>query len=169
MVGQANFDAQQLHLQETLPITVPPNTNEWHLCHAAGWRQPARLTTPNLFLPFQRRQIGLHPAQAFGPRLVGQRRKSKYRSLTPNGAYQLARQWLAAISVDVPALGKQIPAHRPPSHHQSGGALVAASPPATATARCRHQRVVSAPRPVPSLFSRHLGWQTRRRRSVGGG
>ena len=31
MVGQANFDAQQLHLKEPLPIVVSANTNDWRV------------------------------------------------------------------------------------------------------------------------------------------
>ncbi len=34
-VGQANFDAQVLHLRETLPIVVPANTNVWRSGHAS--------------------------------------------------------------------------------------------------------------------------------------
>ena len=51
MVGQANFDAQQLHLQETLPITVPANTNEWHLAMPPDC-VTGTLTTPNYFYRF---------------------------------------------------------------------------------------------------------------------
>src|ERR1035438_3507835 len=31
MVGQANFQAQQLHLAEPLPIVAPASTNEWNV------------------------------------------------------------------------------------------------------------------------------------------
>ncbi len=104
MVGQANFDAQQLHLKEPLPITVPTNTNDWNVAMppngVGGW-----LATPNYIYRFQ------------AGKLMSIQIKNEARSaaetqpslIDTNGAYQLAEQWLTAISVDVPALESKYP------------------------------------------------------------
>ena len=108
MAGQANFAAAQLHLQEPLPIVVPANTNNWRVA-----MPPEGVTgvfiTSNYVYSFN---LG---------RLVAIQRKPQPRgaAVTPaepkpslidtNDAYELARQWLAALSVDVPALESKYP------------------------------------------------------------
>ena len=103
MVGQANFDAQQLHLKETLPIVVPARTNSWNVAMppdgvAGGF------ATSNYVYRFN------------AGRLMSIQKKPQSRGAAPdaaeagpslidtNGAYQLAKEWLAAISVDMSAL-----------------------------------------------------------------
>jgi len=149
MVGQANFDAQQLHLQEPLPITVPANTNEWHLAMPPDG-VTGTLTTPNYFYRFN------------AGKLVSIQRKPSARGslansenqvslIDTNGAYQLARQWLAAISVDVPALESKYPPtvlQVTTSRAGTRGRIAARNRDRAAATNA----VVSAPRPVPSLF-----------------
>jgi hypothetical protein len=104
IVGQANFDAQTLHLRETLPITVPANTNTWRVAMPPDG-VTARLMTSNYVYQFD------------AGRLVSIQMRSQPRSaadsqpslIDTNGAYQLAREWLATLSVDVTALDSKYP------------------------------------------------------------
>jgi hypothetical protein len=104
MVAQANFDAQQLHLREPLPIVVPSNTNDWNVAMPPDG-VAGTLTTSNYIYQFT------------GGRLLWIQIKTPPRSATElqtslidtNGAYQLARQWLEALSVDVAALESKYP------------------------------------------------------------
>jgi len=103
MVGQANFEAQQLHLAEPLPIVVPASTNDWDVA-MPPYGVTGRFNTTNYVYQFQqgkllsivkrpqRRGAAANPAET-QPSLID-----------TNGAYQLATQWLAGIGVDVPAL-----------------------------------------------------------------
>jgi len=101
IVGQANFDAQVLHLRETLPIVVPANTNAWKVAMPPDGLV-ARLVTSNYVYQFDAgRLISIQmKGQPRGPA------DSQPSLIDTNGAYQLARQWLAALSVDVSALDK---------------------------------------------------------------
>jgi hypothetical protein len=104
MVGQANFDAQQLHLNEPLPIVAPASTNDWKVALPL-YGVTGGFSTSNYVYQFkagklvwiQKRPQRRNPTSA-QPSLVD-----------TNGAYQLATQWLAGISVDVPALERQYP------------------------------------------------------------
>jgi hypothetical protein len=102
MVGQANFDAQQLHLQEPLPIVAPASTNNWKVA-MPPYGVTGQLTSSNYIYRFtagrllwiqKKAQAHPVPVNAFESDPV----------TDPDAAYQLARQWLTAISVDVPAL-----------------------------------------------------------------
>ncbi len=107
MVGQVNFDAQQLHLKEVLPITVPADPDAWNVAPPPDGIAGGFASSNYVF-------------RFTGGKLVSIVRKSGWRNLPgadqpslidTNGAYQLATQWLAAISVDVPALERQHPLH----------------------------------------------------------
>jgi hypothetical protein len=115
MVGQANFDAQQLHLKETLPVVVPANTNAWRVAMPPDG-VTGLLTTSNYIYRFN------------AGHLISIQKKPQARGAAPgtatnqpsvldtNSACQLARQWLTALSVDVPALESKYP----PSANQAG-------------------------------------------------
>jgi hypothetical protein len=110
MVGQANFDAQQLHLQEPLPIAIPANANNWRVAMppdgVTGW-----LTTSNYIYRFNAGRLILIQKRP-QPRGAGGAASEPPPSLIDaGGAFQLATQWLAGISVDVAALESQYP-HR---------------------------------------------------------
>ena len=143
MAGQANFDAQQLHLRETLPVVAPADTNAWSVA-APPDGVTGGFATPNYFYKF------------VGGKLVSIQRKARPRGapadaaelqpslIDTNGAYELARQWLTAISVDVPALESKHPhnvmefAQRPPMAHERNRARAGVTnrPP---------ERVIAAP------------------------
>jgi hypothetical protein len=105
MVGHANFEAQQLHLKESLPIVAPASTNNWNVA-----MPPDGLTggfaSSNYFFHFSAgRLVWIQPK----PRAHGaapDMSEAGPSLIDTNGAYELARQWLTAISVDVPALEK---------------------------------------------------------------
>ena len=108
MVGQANFEAQQLHLAEPLPIVAPASTNDWNVAMPPEGVSGG-FATSNYIYQFRE------------GKLVSIQKKTQRRGAAPNpaetqpslidtnGAYQLAAQWLAAISVDVPALESKYP------------------------------------------------------------
>jgi hypothetical protein len=101
IVGQANFDAQALHLRETLPITVPADTNTWRVALPSEG-VTARLITPNYVYQFNAgRLVSIQlKVQPHSPA------DSQPSLIDTNDAYQLARQWLTALSVNVSALDK---------------------------------------------------------------
>src|ERR1035438_2763762 len=103
MVGQANFDARQLHLPETLPMTVPADTNTRTVARPPDGVTGGFATSNYLYrfnagrlVSIQKKPQPRGPADAL----------SQPTLIDTNGAYQLATQWLAAISMDVPALEK---------------------------------------------------------------
>jgi hypothetical protein len=108
MVGQANFDAQQLHLSEPLPMVAPASTNDWMVA-MPPYGVTGRFSTPNYIYQFQagklvsilkrpqRRGAAANPAET-QPSLID-----------TNGAYQIATQGLTGIGVDVPALERKYP------------------------------------------------------------
>ena len=110
MVAQANFEAQQLHLRETLPIVAPADTNAWRVAMPPDGVGGA-FASSNYVFKFN------------AGKLVTIQRKLAARGAAPdpaehqpslidtNGAYQLARQWLSALSVDMDALEQKYP-HR---------------------------------------------------------
>jgi len=107
MAGQANLAAQQLHLNEPVPIVVPANTNDWRLAMPPDGVTGILTTSNNIYrfsagklLSVQRKVQRHGTAEATAP---------SASLIDTNGAYQLARQYLAAISVDVPALENQYP------------------------------------------------------------
>ena len=104
MVGQANFDAQQLQLREPLPIVAPADTNKWNIAMPPDG-VTGTLTTSNYIYRFTAgRLLSIqiksmpHGAAELQPSLID-----------TNGAYQLARQRLEALSVDVSALESKCP------------------------------------------------------------
>jgi len=110
MVGQANFDAQQLHLKETLPLTVPANTNEWKVAMppdgvAGGF------ATANYIYRFDAGKLELIQKKPRKPGMPEDPADTEPSLVDTNGAYELARQWLAGISVDVTALESKYPHH----------------------------------------------------------
>jgi hypothetical protein len=104
MVGQANFDAQQLHLPESLPIVVPANTNDWHLAMPPDG-VTGTLATSNYLYRFNSGKLTSIQVKK-QPHSAAQAQLSL---IDTNGAYQLARQWLAALSVDVATLERECP------------------------------------------------------------
>jgi hypothetical protein len=104
MVGQANFDAQQLHLREPLPIVVPANTNEWNVAMPPEGVAGA-LTTSNYTYQFAAGRLVWIQIKT-PPRRTTELQTSL---IDTNSAYQLARQWLEALSVDVSALESKYP------------------------------------------------------------
>ena len=120
MVGQANFDAQQLHMAEPLPVVAPASTNDWIVAMPPAG-VTGRLSTSNYIYQFQQGKL-LAITQRPRPRGVAANSAETQPSLIDaNGAYQLAAQFLAGISVDVPALESKYPhrvtqlGFRPPS------------------------------------------------------
>jgi hypothetical protein len=103
MVGQANFEAQQLHLREALPITVPA-TNSWNVAMPPDGLGGA-LVTSNFVYRFENGKLVSIQMQGRlrGPEVTGP------AQVDAQGAYQLARQWLAALPVDVNALEREYP------------------------------------------------------------
>ena len=102
MVAQANFDAQQLHLRETLPITVP-GTNDWNVAMppdgVGGWFQTSNYVyrfNHGHLIAIQKKNRP-HGAQVDAD-------ETQPSVINTNEAYQLARTWLAGVSVDMNAL-----------------------------------------------------------------
>jgi len=104
MVGQANLDAQQLHLREPLPVVVPADTNTWKVAMPPDG-VTGRLVTPHYVYQFvDGRQILIQIR--IQPHGVAENQPSL---IDTNQAWQLARQWLSALSVDVSALDEKYP------------------------------------------------------------
>src|ERR1039457_4754566 len=108
MVGQANFAAQQLHLQETLPIVAPADTNTWNVAMPPDGVTGGFATADNIYLFNAGRlaRIQQKPRPHGSSTAAADSRPSLIDS---DGAYQLATQWLSAISVDVAALDSRYP------------------------------------------------------------
>jgi hypothetical protein len=105
MVGQANFDAQQLHLRETLPITVPANTNTWNVASppdgiAGGF------STSNYIYRFAAGELATIQRKPHPRGTAADAEEFKPSLIDTNSAYELAKQWLAGMSVDVATLEK---------------------------------------------------------------
>jgi hypothetical protein len=115
MIGQANFAAEQLHLNEPLPIVAPSDTNQCNVM-ALPYGVSGMIWTSNSSFEFWK------------GRLVEIGRRGWLKEISPpaddlseltnrvslvdsNGACLLATQWLGDLSVDVEALGKQYPMH----------------------------------------------------------
>ncbi|HEX4349135.1 MAG TPA: hypothetical protein VH251_02045, partial [Verrucomicrobiae bacterium] len=104
IVGQANFDAQQLHLRETLPIVIPADTNQWSVA-MPPYGVTGTLTTSNYVYRFVAGKLASIQMKGL-PRGDAETQVSL---IDTNGAHQLAQQWLTALSVDVPALESKYP------------------------------------------------------------
>src|ERR1035437_1098237 len=103
MVGQADFEARQLHLTEPLPIVAPASTNNWTVAMPPDG-VTGRLATTNYFYQFQAGKLFSIIKRPLGRGAIPNPAESQPSLIDTNDAYQLATQWLAAISVDVPAL-----------------------------------------------------------------
>jgi hypothetical protein len=119
MIGQANFDAQQLHLKESLPILAPANNNEWTVAMPPDGVTGGFATSNYLYRFNAGRLISIEKTPQ--SRAISSADEAAPSLLDTNGAYQLARQELAALSVDVAALESRYPhqaiqyASRPPT------------------------------------------------------
>ena len=108
MVGQANFEAQQLHLGEPLPMVAPASTNDWIVAMPPDG-VTGRFSTPNYIYQFQ---AGKLVSIIKRPQRRGAEANSAETQpslIDTNGAYQIATQGLAGIGVDVPALESKYP------------------------------------------------------------
>ncbi|MGA2867535.1 MAG: hypothetical protein ABSF34_00040 [Verrucomicrobiota bacterium] len=115
MVGQANLAAEKMNLPGPLPIVVNAATNSWEVLSPAHGLC-GTLNTTNYYFWFSRgRLTGIGQRNWFkkiSPPLKDEDDITNRISLIDtNGAYQLATQWLADLSIDVPALEKKFPPH----------------------------------------------------------
>jgi hypothetical protein len=113
MVGQANFAAQQLDLREPLPIVIPADTNNWEV-EPPPMGIGGMILTSNYNFEFSHgRLTGIEKKdwlKRVSPSVTNTLELAKQPSLLDtNGAYQLATQWLAKISMDVPKLERKFP------------------------------------------------------------
>lgn len=110
MVGQANFDAQQLHLRETLPITAPANTNAW-IVAAPPDGVAGGFATSNYIYRFLAGKLAAIYWKPHPRGTAADAAETQASLIDTNGAYELARQWLSGLSVDVTALESKYPHH----------------------------------------------------------
>jgi hypothetical protein len=108
MVGQANYDAQQLHLREALPIAVPANTNTWSVAMPPDG-VTGGFATSNYVYRFSAGKVAWIQKKPRPRGAAGDAAENLPSLVDTNGAYQLATQWLAAVAVDVPALESKYP------------------------------------------------------------
>jgi hypothetical protein len=139
--NEANFAAKQFHLNEPLPIVVPSDTKSWRVGPPPGTWQISGGTVTSTGIG------GEIPASNYvfnfeGGHLSGIRLKSPsdYTNLLQatnlpslidtNGAYQLATQWIAALSIDVSELQQKYPLRvmqEPAWERESDGRMVPVS------------------------------------------
>lgn len=115
MVGQANFAAKQLELNEPLPITIPADTNKWEV-EPPPMGVSGMILTSNYDFEFSKGRLSrlgkrdwfkkLSPSVENTSELT-----NRVSLIDTNGAYQLAAQWLATLSVNVPELENKFPPH----------------------------------------------------------
>ncbi|HEX9046366.1 MAG TPA: hypothetical protein VF988_05010, partial [Verrucomicrobiae bacterium] len=106
MAGQAGFDAQQLHLRETLPIKVPA-ASEWRLAMPPEG-VTGTLVTSNYVYRFTGGKL-LSIQYRGSLARVADTETLQPAQIDADGAYQLARQYLTAIFVDVAGLESNYP------------------------------------------------------------
>jgi hypothetical protein len=113
MVGEANFAAKQLDLKEPLPIVIPADTNKWEVL-PPPMGVGGMILTSNFDFEFGGGNLtGISKKdwlKKVSPPVTNTRELANQPSLLDtNSAYQLATQWLAKISVDVPKLERTFP------------------------------------------------------------
>ncbi len=115
MVGQANLAVEQMHLPEPVPIVVPADTKHYEVGSPIrgldGW-----INTTNFRFEFMKGRLAhisqLNWLKKISPPVSSDSELTNRVSLIDtNGAYQLATQWLAGLSVDVPALQRKFSLH----------------------------------------------------------
>ena len=115
MVGQANFAAKQLELNEPLPITIPADTNKWDVM-PPPMGVGGMILTSNYSFEFSKGRLSRLGKRDWLKKLSPpvediSKLTNRVSLIDTNGAYQLATQWLATLSVNVPELEKKFPAH----------------------------------------------------------
>jgi hypothetical protein len=115
MVGHANLAAEKINLPGPLPIIVSATTNNYEILSPAHGLSGS-FNWSNFYFVFTRghlTSIGQHDwVHKISPPLKDEDDSTNRISLIDtNGAYQLATQWLADLSVDVPAFEKKFPPH----------------------------------------------------------
>jgi hypothetical protein len=113
MVGQANFAAQQLDLKEPLPIVISADTNKSEVM-PPPMGIGGMILTSNYNFEFNKGYLvsvgKMKWLEKVSPPITNTLELANQPSfLDTNGAYQLATQWLAKISVDVPKLERKYP------------------------------------------------------------
>ena len=113
MVGRANFAAKQLDLKEPLPIVISANTNRSEVM-PPPMGIGGMILTSNYNFEFNRGYlVGVGKMKWLdnvSPSITNTLELADQPSLIDtNSAYQLATQWLAKISVDVPKLERTFP------------------------------------------------------------
>jgi hypothetical protein len=131
MVGEANFYADKLHLAEAHPIQVsqvteahfgPPkdgfgigsfSTTNYFYSFPGSEGRGKQSTNPDgtIFLFPEKGKLAYisknDPYKAFGGDYFSPKLANAHSLIGTNEAYQLAKQWLTAISIDVVALEKK--------------------------------------------------------------
>lgn len=115
MVRQANRVARQLRLPEEFPITITNLTDAWvapflhYYCgHAIGTISTKNY---NYFFCQGDKFNEVDIVSSYRSRLNLENKKLPVNQFNPNGAYQLATQWLAAASMDVGNLNRDCKHH----------------------------------------------------------
>src|ERR1044071_745753 len=113
MAGQANFVAQQMDLKEPLPIIVSADTNKSEVM-PPPWGVGGSIRTSNYYFNFQKgwlESVGkIDWLKKISPPVTNTFELANQTSLLDtNSAYELAKQWLTKISVDVPKLEQKYP------------------------------------------------------------
>jgi hypothetical protein len=104
MVGEANFAAKQLDLKETVPLQAFVDTNQWTVMPPPMGVGGSVLSSNYVFIFSKGRLNSIHKMDWFkklSPPITNLLELANQPSLIgADGAYQLATQWLARLSVD---------------------------------------------------------------------
>jgi hypothetical protein len=112
MVGEANFAAKQFNLNVSMPIVIS-DTNDWEVISPL-MGVGGMLLTSNYDFAFMRGRF-LHITEKDWLKKLSPPAKdlndltNRVSLLDTNGAYQLATQWLARLSVNISSLERKFP------------------------------------------------------------